>query len=249
MKPERVDRHIDTDCPGEPQPQPQTPRKNQRSGFTIVPSIDNRTSKAHERLPSLNYSLLKDSALRRRLTETGISTWGPRQLLEKRHKEWVMLWNANCDSLRPKTKTELLRDLDTWERTQGGHASLTSQSVNLGAQIKDKDFDGAGWSTKHSDSFKDLIANARMSRYKAEHPLPESSSSTEGNRPIEAPPMDNMSYGLPPVAMTSRQSPSKTQPLSNSKTAIDLTIPPYEPQKDRPPQNAPAGSTTSPLAE
>ncbi|ROW05594.1 hypothetical protein VSDG_00283 [Cytospora chrysosperma] len=184
MKPEKVDRHLDTDCPGEPQPQPQSPLKHRKLAFTTVQLTDIKTSKMQERLPSLNYSLLKDTGLKKRLLDLGIPSWGPRQLLEKRHKEWVMLWNANCDSLRPKTRAELLRDLDTWERTQGGNASLTSQSANLGAQIKDKNFDGVGWSTKHSDSFKDLIADARMSRMKAEKKPQELSSSTKAGRKL-----------------------------------------------------------------
>lgn len=251
MKPEKVDRHIDTDCPGEPRPQPlqqQTPHKSQRYGFTTTHSIDSKSTKAPERLPSLNYSLLKDNALRKRLSDIGISTWGSRQLLEKRHKEWVMLWNANCDSLRPKTRTELLRDLDTWERTQGGHASLVSQSANLGAQIKDKEFDGAGWSTKHSDSFKDLIANARMSRMKAEQKPQEPNPSTEGTRPQDPPLINERSSDLPPVVMTSRHAPFEHQTLTNSGPVIDLAI-----QSNRPQQNPlpdpPAGSTTGPLAE
>lgn len=248
MKPEKVDRHIDTDCPGEPRPQLQTPSSNRRSGFTIVQSIDSRTSKAQERLPSLNYSLLKDNALRKRLSDLGISNWGPRQLLEKRHKEWVMLWNANCDSSRPKTRLELLRDLDTWERTQGGHASLTSQSANLGAQIKDKDFDGVGWSTKHNHSFKDLIANARMSRMKAEQKPQEPTSSTEGHHPMEAPP-NNMSSRLPPVVMSSNDDSFENQSLTSPGKVIDLTIPSRQPQQDNPPRPPPAGSTRSLLAE
>lgn len=173
MKPEKVDRHLDTDCPGEPRPQPSEP-KPKNLGFPNTRPAANTATKPQERLSPLNYSMLKETALKKRLQEIGISSWGSRQLLEKRHREWVMIWNANCDSARPKPKSELLRDLDTWERTQGGSAPSNSHSANLGAQIKDKEFDGLGWASKHSDSFKDLIANARKSRQKADATTQES---------------------------------------------------------------------------
>ncbi|EQL03869.1 zinc finger domain-containing protein [Ophiocordyceps sinensis CO18] len=120
--------------------------------------------RSHERLPALNYSMLKDGALRKRMTELGLSSQGPRLLLERRHKEWLTLWNANCDAARPKKRLELLHDLDTWERTQGGRAPTTGRSFQTAAAIKDKDFDGAAWAVKHDNSFKDLIASARKTK-------------------------------------------------------------------------------------
>lgn len=100
------------------------------------------------------------------MSELGISTSGPRGLLERRHKEWMTIWNANCDSAHPKTRTELLRDLDTWERTLGGRAIVAQASLR-GPQITDKDFDGKGWAEKHADGFKSLAALARQTRNKA----------------------------------------------------------------------------------
>ena len=85
-------------------------------------------------------------------------------MLEKRHQEWMTIWNANCDSAKPKKRSELLQDLETWERTMGSRAPTLSRAANVGAQIKDKDFDGAAWAAKHDTSFKDLIARARSSK-------------------------------------------------------------------------------------
>ncbi|RMZ90425.1 hypothetical protein DV736_g2344, partial [Chaetothyriales sp. CBS 134916] len=71
------------------------------------------------RLPTINYSLLNESKLRSKLRDLGIPSTGSRELMSKRHTEWVNLWNANCDSLQQLSKRDLLRQLDTWERTQG----------------------------------------------------------------------------------------------------------------------------------
>lgn len=176
MKENLVFQHLDTSCPGGPQPQPKRSR-NSNSRLTRPPnstSFPSRSSalpplpqpqlqppKNLERLPAIHYSMLKEPQLRKKLQELGISAGGTRQMLERRHKEWVTLWNANCDALHPRRKVDLLHDLDAWERTLGTRAPTASRSLQLGAQIKDKDFDGAAWAAKHDDSFKDLIASAR----------------------------------------------------------------------------------------
>ncbi|KAK3491611.1 uvs-2 protein [Neurospora crassa] len=179
MKEQQVDRHLDTSCPGSPQaaskrrPIPaQTPQPSTFPSFnTRLTSQTNQ--KPPERLPALAYSMLRDTALRKKLSELGLSTHGSRQLLEKRHKEWITLWNANCDSSRPKKRSELLRDLDEWERTVGNPGTtagggggqqglgLMARAQATGAQIKDKEFDGKAWATRYGGSFGDLIKQAR----------------------------------------------------------------------------------------
>jgi len=184
MKPWQVDKHIDTSCPGSPQPQkaPSSAAPS-RQGNSLGPARNPFNSptptKQPERLPALAYSMLKDTALRKKMAELGLSTSGTRQTLEKRHQEWVTIWNANCDSARPKKRSELLNDLEVWERTMGSRAPTMSRAANMGAQIKDKDFDGSAWAAKHDTSFKDLIAMARSSRSKATQKVEEASASDE----------------------------------------------------------------------
>lgn len=193
MKAEKVDRHLDTSCPGPGQSQPQkpmsAPKSNKLNLVSAQSLYSDSAAKKPEMLPSLSYSLLKENQLKKKLAELNISTQGPRLMLERRHKEWVTIWNANCDSVRPKKKSDLLRDLDTWERTVGSRAPLLSHSANLGAQIKDKDFDSDAWAAQHTDSFNDLIANALKSRKKAADQAKEaSSSSKDDTRPAEQAP-------------------------------------------------------------
>lgn len=115
-------------------------------------------------LPTLNYSLINDMNLRKKFKELGISSAGSRPLLERKHKEWLTIWNANCDASKPRSKTELLRELDTWERTQGGQGTLRNHSLNSGCQISSKDFDGVAWASKHEPAFQNLIEEARRKR-------------------------------------------------------------------------------------
>ncbi|KAI1373275.1 DNA repair protein rad18 [Hypoxylon crocopeplum] len=168
MRPEQVDRHLDTSCPTENQPQ-QSPSKRTSRSTSIPIAFPTASPKKQpprnlERLPAVNYSMLKEPQLRKKMAELGLSAGGGRKMVEKRHKEWTTIWNANCDSLHPRRKTELLHDLDVWERTLGARAPTSSKSLSLGAQIKDKDFDGAAWAAKHNISFKDLIASAQQNK-------------------------------------------------------------------------------------
>jgi E3 ubiquitin-protein ligase RAD18 len=120
-------------------------------------------AKPLERLPTLNYSLFKETLLRKKMKELGIPDWGPRALLQRRHTEWMNLWNANCDAKVPKTKEELRRDLDVWERSQGGAAPQFGLPMAPNA-VMAKSFDAAAWSVNHEDDFKQLIANARRKK-------------------------------------------------------------------------------------
>lgn len=161
MKEWQVFKHLES-CTGPPEPS-----TNGHSSSTSSSSNFRKPStNAPERLPAINYSMLKDNAFRKKLAEIGISNSGPRSLLEKRHKEWITLWNANCDAAKPKSRNQLLRDLDTWEKTQGGRAPTSGRMVQSAALIKDKDFDGKAWASTHDDSFRELIENARRSRGK-----------------------------------------------------------------------------------
>ncbi|KAI1437916.1 DNA repair protein rad18 [Xylaria sp. CBS 124048] len=187
MKPVQVDRHIDSSCPG-PQPCPPPPPRLPSYGnppksirMTGTPSTSSSRTRFHpptisnkpqpplptpDRLPTLNYSMLKETHLRKELNELGLSNSGNRAMLERRHREWVMIWNANCDSQRPRRRIELLHDLDVWERTLGSRAPVlrgaAAAANNTG--IRDKDFDGAAWAVKYDSSYRDLIENARRTR-------------------------------------------------------------------------------------
>ena len=125
------------------------------------PSQPIAPTKPMERLPSLSYSIMNENALRKKITTLGIPSWGAKPLLIRRHTEWVNLWNANCDSSKPRTKRELLHDLDLWERTQGGNAPSAQGASGNGSAIMAKDFDGSAWSASHGDDFQRLIAQAR----------------------------------------------------------------------------------------
>ncbi|GAM85059.1 hypothetical protein ANO11243_030620 [Dothideomycetidae sp. 11243] len=154
MKEESVFGHLDR-CDGsktQSKPHSRTPA----SILQRPPSRPVTPQLQQERLPELNYSLLSDIQMRKKLKELGIPSTGPKALMVRRHTEWVNLWNANCDSSRPKSKRELLHELDIWERAQGG---LVREGQ--GNAIMKKDFDAVGYQKTNRADFERLIDDAR----------------------------------------------------------------------------------------
>ncbi|KAF7542766.1 hypothetical protein G7Z17_g11294 [Cylindrodendrum hubeiense] len=220
----------------------------------LVPCPRQQT-KPPDRLPALSYSMFKEQALRKKLAEIGISNQGPRALLERRHKEWITLWNANCDAARPKKRGELLQDLDIWERTQGGRAPVTGRAAQSAAVIKDKDFDGAAWATKHDSSFKDLIASARKSRLEVRKKMEDAKREEEEKKGLSAEspltaPASAPSHSevletnhiqvpvVPAISQPTTSQPATSQPTTSQPTTSQPTQfnPVYE--QPAPPQQA-----------
>lgn len=182
---EAVEPHLDR-CEDEKKQASMPKARLPLNGFGAVQkSSKQQEPRPQDRLSELNYSMIKETALRKKFTELGIPNWGSKQLMVKRHTEWVNLWNANCDSNRPRTTRQLLHDLETWERTQGGRAA-TAQGQSNG--VMRKDFDGAGWQNKHQDEFSRLIAEARKKKAASTKPETETAKGDEpSNPPVEAP--------------------------------------------------------------
>lgn len=158
MKVEAVYPHLDQ-CVGEDQSpmQHDISTAKQKQSASVAYSVPS-PAKARQRLGALNYTLLSEAALRKKLAEIGIPAHGSKSLMQRRHIEWMNLWNASCDSNHPKTKRELLRELDIWDRTQGRQIANAQGPSGVMA----KDFDAAGWAKSNEDDFADLIKKARQ---------------------------------------------------------------------------------------
>lgn len=75
------------------------------------PSVCSSIGKARHPMAKLVYNLLTMQELRRRLKECNLSAQGSRDQLIRRHQEFVHIYNAQCDSLNPKS------GLDAWHRS------------------------------------------------------------------------------------------------------------------------------------
>lgn len=159
MKEEAVFNHIGTQsCTTSSQQQKHQPPRP-------TPSLQPSSSSSKplpDRLTELNYSLLNEKALRKKLTELGIPSTGTKPQLSKRHTEWVNLWNANVDAGAPRSKRELLDGLRKWDRSVGREPD----QFGTANQVMRKDFDAKAWSSGNKDDFARLIEQARQGRKK-----------------------------------------------------------------------------------
>lgn len=193
-----------------------------------------------ERLAELNYSLLNEKALRKKLQELGLPCTGSKVLLKERHIEYLNLWNANCDSSQPKTKDQLLRELRKWELSQGGQARETDSDG-----IMKKDFDAATWQSNNKDDFARLIEQAMRKRDEAKskkseedesdrkQPDSEKSLQQEG---VTAMDMEEPIQQSPFSAMALRPQPEEAQDQQQQQltSAPDSASNPSHPYENNP---------------
>lgn len=182
MKHELVFQHLDT-CTSNSNATTAAPSRLAASNRTSTPPTKLRDTPVElietpHRLPQTSYSLLKDNALRKKLADLGIPSWGPRSLLIHRHSEWLALWNANCDAKYPRSKQKLLKELDSWERSQGGR-SIGGGSASGEGGVKGKEFESEAWGKRHGKDFRDLVRRAKEGRKQAQDPSGEGKVSEE----------------------------------------------------------------------
>ncbi|KAL9838756.1 E3 ubiquitin-protein ligase RAD18 isoform 2-T2 [Geothlypis trichas] len=107
------------------------------------------------------YNLLSDRELRKRLKELGLSSSGTRQQLIKRHQEFVHMYNAQCDSLHPKSVAEVVKELEKNEKirlqlecNKPGENSLTFTKDQTEEEIDEIHTE---YRNKHRSEFKFLV--------------------------------------------------------------------------------------------
>ncbi|KAM6387323.1 E3 ubiquitin-protein ligase RAD18 isoform 2-T2 [Pluvialis apricaria] len=124
---------------------------------------DSLRSSTHKRKPmsKVVYNLLSDRDLKKKLKEHGLSTHGTRQQLIKRHQEFVHMYNAQCDSLNPKSVAEVVKELEKNEKirvqlefNKTGENSLTFTKDQTEEEI---DEIHADYRNKHRSEFKFLV--------------------------------------------------------------------------------------------
>ncbi|NWW09905.1 RAD18 ligase, partial [Oreocharis arfaki] len=137
--------------------------KHLDSCLTREEKKDSLRSSAHKRklMSKVVYNLLSDRDLRKKLKEHGLSTSGTRQQLVKRHQEFVHMYNAQCDSLNPKSVAEVVKELEKNEKirvqlecNKPGENSLTFTKDQTEKEI---DEIHAEYRNKHRSEFKFLV--------------------------------------------------------------------------------------------
>uniref|UniRef100_A0A8D2PZD2 RING-type E3 ubiquitin transferase n=1 Tax=Zosterops lateralis melanops TaxID=1220523 RepID=A0A8D2PZD2_ZOSLA len=137
--------------------------KHLDSCLTREEKKDSLRSSAHKRklMSKVVYNLLSDRDLRKKLKEHGLSTSGTRQQLIKRHQEFVHMYNAQCDSLNPKSVAEVVKELEKNEkiRVQLECNKPAENSLTFTKDQTEEEIDEihAEYRNKHRSEFKFLV--------------------------------------------------------------------------------------------
>ncbi|NWU85680.1 RAD18 ligase, partial [Onychorhynchus coronatus] len=146
---------------------------------------DSLRSSAHKRKPmsKVVYNLLSDRDLKKKLKEHGLSTSGTRQQLIRRHQEFVHMYNAQCDSLSPKSVAEVVKELERNEKirvqlecNKPGENSLTFTKDQTEEEI---DEIHAEYRNKHRNEFRFLVDQVKNRQKKTGERKTESAQSKE----------------------------------------------------------------------
>ncbi|NWT03943.1 RAD18 ligase, partial [Mionectes macconnelli] len=137
--------------------------KHLDSCLTREEKKDSLRSSAHKRKPmsKVVYNLLSDRDLKKKLKEHGLSTSGTRQQLIKRHQEFVHMYNAQCDSLSPKSVAEVVKELEKNEkiRAQLECSKPSENSLTFTKDQTEEEIDEihAEYRKKHRKEFTFLV--------------------------------------------------------------------------------------------
>ncbi|XP_036594367.1 E3 ubiquitin-protein ligase RAD18 isoform X2 [Trichosurus vulpecula] len=120
-------------------------------------------------MPKVVYNLLSERDLRKKLKEHGLSSHGNKQQLIRRHQEFVHMYNAQCDSLHPKSVAEIVKEIENMEKTR---LHLESNKLNENVMVftknqTEKEIDDihSKYRKEHQNEFK-LLVDEIKNRYK-----------------------------------------------------------------------------------
>ncbi|GFU28314.1 e3 ubiquitin-protein ligase RAD18 [Nephila pilipes] len=108
-------------------------------------------------LPKLVYHLLSDKEIKKKLKQYGLSVTGERQALIRRHKNFITLYNANCDSLEPKAVEDLVTEIERQEIEERLNSAPKQIQIHKKSDISDIEKEYQTYAKQHQSQFNDLI--------------------------------------------------------------------------------------------
>ncbi|KAM8759000.1 E3 ubiquitin-protein ligase RAD18 isoform 1-T1 [Rhynchonycteris naso] len=147
-------------------------------------------SSLHKRkpLPKTVYNLLSYHDLKTMLKQYGLSTQGNKQQLIKRHREFVHMYNAQCDALRPKSAAEIVQEIENMEKTRMRlEASKLNENIMIFTKNQtEKEIDEihSKYRKKHQNEFQLLVDQAKKG-YKKTVEMSKKGITKKENEPTE----------------------------------------------------------------
>ncbi|KAM7422531.1 hypothetical protein PAMA_010533 [Pampus argenteus] len=111
----------------------------------------------------LVYNLLSMQELKRRLKECHLSVHGSRDHLIKRHQDFVHIYNAQCDSINPKSAEDIAKEVEANEKIRNQLKGKAKPVMIFSKNQSEKEIDElhSNYRKQHSSDFSRLIAQVR----------------------------------------------------------------------------------------
>ncbi|CAG5981387.1 unnamed protein product [Menidia menidia] len=126
-------------------------------------SLRSSFSKKRHPMAKLVYNLLSVQELKRRLKECHLSVQGSRDQLIRRHQDFVHIYNAQCDSLNPKSVEEIAKEVEANEKIRNQLQGKTKPVMVFSKNQSEKEIEEmhSNYRKQHSSDFSRLIAQVR----------------------------------------------------------------------------------------
>lgn len=208
-------------------------------------SLRSSLGKTRHPMAKLVYNLLSLQELKRRLKECHLSVQGSRDQLIRRHQEFVHSYNAQCDSLTPKSVNDIAKEVEANEKTRNKLQDKAKPVMVFTKDLSDIQIDAmhSNYRKQHSNDFNRLIAQVR-GRLQTTGSAGIKPVSTEGKDGHYIPATASKN----PIVIDSEDSASEEEQcsrdlLSSSPTCSDVSISSsisdiFGPDPPRKPENA-----------
>ncbi|XP_041671110.1 E3 ubiquitin-protein ligase RAD18 [Cheilinus undulatus] len=126
-------------------------------------SLRSSIGKARRPMGKIVYTLLSLQELKRRLKQCHLSTQGSRDQMIKRHREFVQIYNAQCDSLNPKSAEDIAKEVEANERMKSQLQGKAKPVMVFSKNQSEEEIEEmhSNYRKQHSSDFSRLIAQVR----------------------------------------------------------------------------------------
>ncbi|ETW03841.1 hypothetical protein H310_05197 [Aphanomyces invadans] len=148
------------------------------------------TSDITTRLPTISYNVMKDSQIRQLMDKVGLQAILPtsKDNMITCHKEYTMLWNAQLDTMNPKTASQVRAEvIAKFRQRQQEKAVMASTRRSLGLRPDDPIEKAITKTSVLNDNFRKLADQARAQRGNPSQPQPAASPAKMSSKPHAAP--------------------------------------------------------------
>ncbi|XP_072308326.1 E3 ubiquitin-protein ligase RAD18 [Eucyclogobius newberryi] len=185
-------------------------------------SLRSSLGKSRHPMAKLVYNLLSLQELKRRLKDCHLSMQGPREQLIKRHQEFVHIYNAQCDSLDPKSAEVIAKEVEANEKMRAKLKEKAKPVMVFSKDLSEKNIDDMHlkYRKQHSGDFTRLIAQVQGRRQTM-----RSAGVSTGGEDGHTPTTDSKTT----IVISSGDSASDKEPcsgdiLSSSPTSSEVSV-------------------------